>query len=85
MARGPHIGIGAHRAWSIKPKARCFQGLNHDAGVESFIQGPLMDCVSLPRVPNVSKSEYSTGSRSDATSPAYGIGSNFCTNIVDTE
>lgn len=42
-------------------------------------------CVGLPRIPNVSRSEYSNGSGSKATTSGYSVGSNFCTDTIGTE
>lgn len=55
----------------MKPRAHVFQGPNHDAGTGLFIPRLIMDSVSHPRVTNVSRSEYSIGSTSDATSLVY--------------
>ncbi|KAG8478707.1 hypothetical protein CXB51_028586 [Gossypium anomalum] len=62
------------------PRARCFQGSNHDAAVGPFVQGPLMECVGIPQIPNVSGFEYLNGNGFEAS-----VGSNFCVNTINTE
>lgn len=83
-----HMATEAVIPCSTKPKARCFQGPNHDVSVRPFIQGQLMGsslCIGLPRIPDVSRSEFLNESESNATTFGYGVGSSFGTQTFGHE
>lgn len=84
MVHNSCSGPVMRQMWT-KPHAWVFSGPNHDTGIRSSIPGPIMEWVNRPRVTHVIGSEYSTRSTSDAASPVYDDGANFCSNAVNSD
>lgn len=79
--RDAYVGL----MWYTKSKAWAFQGSNLDAGIRSFISRPIIKWGNRPRVIDMSGLEFSTGSKSDATSSVYEDESNYCSNAINTD